>query len=156
MEGDADIFGLAELGHMEVVRFIGAAHVKRVLRAVGTHHAERGQELFLLVEIGGAQPPISEIGGFDDGHCGTSGKGAGRAAAARRTCCLVGARGASRSGSSGAPLAKSGFLAKGVARPRNWAGGSRVCCAERKSPGTRDASCVFASVWFQAAKGTRR
>ena len=61
-------FGLAEFGDMEVVRRIGAAHVERVLRAVGAHHAERGQEFLLLVEIGRAQPPISEIDGFDDGH----------------------------------------------------------------------------------------
>ena len=61
-------FGLAELGDMEVVRRIGAAHVERVLCAVGAHHAERGQEFLLLVEIGRAQPPIGEIDGFDHGH----------------------------------------------------------------------------------------
>ena len=68
MEGDADIFGLAQFGHMDVVRRIGAAHVERVLGAVGAHHAERGEEFFLFVEIGRTQPPVSEIGDFDDGH----------------------------------------------------------------------------------------
>ena len=62
------IFRLAEFGDVEVVRRVGAAHVERVLRAVGAHHAESGQEFFLLVEIGRAQPPIGEIDGFDNGH----------------------------------------------------------------------------------------
>src|SRR5437879_5888309 len=95
MEGDADIFRLAQFRHMEMVRFVGAAHVEGVLGAVGAHHAERGQKLFLLVEIGRAQPAVGKLGGFDDGHNKTSEKGAGRDAAARRTCCLAWGRGAS-------------------------------------------------------------
>ena len=68
VEGDADVFRVAQFGHVEVVRRVGAAHVERILGAVGAHHAERGEEFLLLVEIGRAQPPISEIGDFDDGH----------------------------------------------------------------------------------------
>src|ERR1051325_4636656 len=51
-----------------MVRIVGAAHVKGVLGAIGADHTERSQKLFLLVEIGRAQPAISELGGFDDGH----------------------------------------------------------------------------------------
>ena len=68
MDGDPDIARLAQFGDMDVVRRIGAAHVEGVLGAVGPDHAEIGQELLLLVEIGRAQPPISEIEGFDHRH----------------------------------------------------------------------------------------
>src|SRR5437763_2146145 len=95
MEGDPDILRLAQFRHVEMVRVVGAAHVEGVLGAVGAHHAEGGQKLFLLVEIGRAQPAIGQLGGFDDGHNRTSEKGAGRDAAARRTCCLARGRGAS-------------------------------------------------------------
>ena len=66
--GDADIARLAEFGDMQVMRRVGAAHVERGRGALGAHHAERGQELLLLVEIGRAQPPIGEIDGFDHRH----------------------------------------------------------------------------------------
>ena len=68
VDRDADIARLAQFGDMEVVRRIGAAHVERVFGPVGADHAEIGQEFFLLVEIGRAQPPISEIEGFDYRH----------------------------------------------------------------------------------------
>ena len=47
VDRDADIARLAQFGHMEVMRRIGAAHVERVLGAVGADHAEIGQERFL-------------------------------------------------------------------------------------------------------------
>ena len=56
--------------------------------AVGAHHAERGQEFFLLVEIGRAQPTIGEIGGFDHRHDNLP-KVRAAGAAARRICCLA-------------------------------------------------------------------
>ena len=87
VKGDADEFRLAELGDVKVVRRIGAAHVQRVFCAVGAHHAERGQEFLLLVEIGRAQPPISEIDGFDNGHYGAP-KRVSVAHAAAPACCL--------------------------------------------------------------------
>ena len=68
VNGDPDIARLAQFGDVDVVRRIGAAHVERVLGPVGADHAEIGQELLLLVEIGRAQPPISEIEGFDHRH----------------------------------------------------------------------------------------
>src|ERR1700730_4815321 len=68
VNGDPDIARLAELGDMDVVRLIGAAHVKGVLGPIGANHAEIGQELLLLVEIGRPQPPVSEIEGFDRRH----------------------------------------------------------------------------------------
>ena len=67
VDGDPDIARLAQFGDMDVMRRIGAAHVEGVLRPVGADHAEIGQELLLLVEIGRAQPPISEVEGFDTG-----------------------------------------------------------------------------------------
>src|SRR5207248_3934726 len=132
MEGDPDIFRLAQFRHMEMVRFVGAAHVEGVLGAVGAHHAEGGQKLFLLVEIGRAQPAIGELGGFDDGHNKTSEKGAGRDAAARRTCCLARGRGASRSRAvSEAKFSKKPrLLPKGVAVLRNWLARSGGCWPE--------------------------
>src|SRR5439155_16380460 len=63
MHGDSDIARLAELGDVDVVWRIGAAHIEGVLGPVGTDHSKIGQELFLLVEIGRPQPPISEIEG---------------------------------------------------------------------------------------------
>ncbi len=68
MDGDADVAGLAKFGDMDVVRGIGAAHVKGVPRPVGADHAEISEELLLLVEIGRAQAPISEVEGFDRRH----------------------------------------------------------------------------------------
>ena len=68
MNGETDIAGLAQFGHMDVMRCIGAAHVEGILRPISTDHAEIGQELLLLVEIGRAQPPISEVEGFDRRH----------------------------------------------------------------------------------------
>src|ERR1700746_2991887 len=68
MHGDPDIAWLAEFGDMDMVRRICAAHVEGVLGAVGADHAEIRQELFLLVEIGRAYPPVSEIEGFDHRH----------------------------------------------------------------------------------------
>ena len=68
VERDADVFGRAQFGDVDVVRRIGAAHVERGLGAIGAHHAERGEELLLLVEIGRAQPPIGEIRSFDHRH----------------------------------------------------------------------------------------
>src|SRR4051812_10508287 len=81
---------------MDVVRLVGAAHVERVPGAIGAHHAERRQKLFLFVEIGGAKPPISEIGGLDHRHVGPPDR-CGPRSAARRICCLARAPGASRS-----------------------------------------------------------
>jgi len=40
VDGDADVARLAQLGHVDVVRAVGAAHVERVLRALGAHQAE--------------------------------------------------------------------------------------------------------------------
>src|SRR5688500_19484135 len=68
MHRDADIARLAQFGYMDVMRCIGAAHVERVLGALGTHHAEVGEKLFLSVEIGRAQPPVCEIKGLDYRH----------------------------------------------------------------------------------------
>src|ERR1700720_1879231 len=68
VDGDPDIARLTQFGDMDVMRGISAAHVEGVPRPVGADHAEIGQELFLLVEVGRAQPPISEVEGFDRGH----------------------------------------------------------------------------------------
>ncbi len=68
MNRNSDIARLAQFGDVEVVRRVGAAHVECVLGAVGSDHAEISQEFFLLVEIGRAQPPISEIEGLDHRH----------------------------------------------------------------------------------------
>ena len=68
MERDADIFRLAQFGDVDVVRRVAAAHIKRGRGALGPHHAESGQKLFLLVEIGGPQAPVGKIGGSDYRH----------------------------------------------------------------------------------------
>src|SRR5260370_40465517 len=68
MNGDPDIARLAQFGDMDVVRCVGAAHIEGVLGPIGADHAEIGQKLLLLVEIGRAQAPISEIEGFDRRH----------------------------------------------------------------------------------------
>ncbi len=68
MNRDPDVTRLAQFGDVQVMRRIGAAHVERIPGALGAHHAEIGQEFFLFVEIGRAQPPVGEIVGFDDRH----------------------------------------------------------------------------------------
>src|SRR5260370_11509752 len=68
MNGDPDIARLAQFGDMDVRRCVGAAHIEGVLGPIGAGHAELGQKLLLLVEIGRAQAPISEIEGFDRRH----------------------------------------------------------------------------------------
>jgi hypothetical protein len=68
VNGDPDITGLAQFGHVEVVRRIGSTHVEGGLRPIGPHHAEISEESLFLVEVGRAQPPISEIEGFDYRH----------------------------------------------------------------------------------------
>ncbi len=64
----AEEFRLAELRHVQISGRIGAAHIKCILGARGTHHAEINEELFGLIEIGRLQPPESDIANFDDGH----------------------------------------------------------------------------------------
>src|SRR5260370_13823190 len=50
------------------MRPIGAAHIESVLGAIGADHAEIGQELLFLVQIGRPYAPISEIKGLDHRH----------------------------------------------------------------------------------------
>src|SRR6516225_722564 len=68
VDGDADIARLTQFGDVDVVGWIASAHVERIFGPVRPNHAEIGQELLLLVEIGRANPPISEIEGFDHRH----------------------------------------------------------------------------------------
>ncbi|MEJ0067732.1 MAG: hypothetical protein WDO24_02185 [Pseudomonadota bacterium] len=53
VERQADMSRRAELGDMDVMRRIGAAHEQRSLGAIGADHAEVGQEFLGLVQIGG-------------------------------------------------------------------------------------------------------
>ena len=64
----ADEAGRPELGHMEMMLGIGAAHEELVLGATGANHAEIEQEFFLLVEIGRAQTPPRDVLDLDDRH----------------------------------------------------------------------------------------
>src|SRR5216683_8153104 len=68
VNGDPDIPWFTQFGDVDMVRRISAAHVEGGLGPIDADHAEIGQELFLLIEIGRPQPPVSEIEGFDDGH----------------------------------------------------------------------------------------
>ena len=65
MKCHADIAGLAQLGDVQMVRGIGAAHEQRLGRARGPDHPEIGQELLREVEIGRPQPPPGDVGDFD-------------------------------------------------------------------------------------------
>src|SRR6516165_5705984 len=65
---DADIARLTQFGDVDVVRRIAAAHIEGIFGTVRPDHAEIGQKLFLLVEIGRADPPISEIESLDHRH----------------------------------------------------------------------------------------
>src|SRR5215217_6034154 len=66
--GKADEFRIALLGDMDVVEGIGAAHVERARRAVGTCHAKARQKFLHAIEIGRPQPPIGNVGDFDVRH----------------------------------------------------------------------------------------
>ena len=68
MHRDPDIARFAQFGHVDVVRRIAAAHIEGVFGAIRPNHAEIGQKLLLLVEIGRANPPIGEIEDFDHRH----------------------------------------------------------------------------------------
>src|SRR5690348_5413579 len=70
MVGEADKAGLAELGDMQVMHRIGATHEQLVFGAGGPDHAEIEQKLFLLIEIGRAQPTPCNILDFGDSHWG--------------------------------------------------------------------------------------
>ena len=66
--GDADKFGIALLGDVEVVRRIGAAHIERVGGALRPVHAEAGEEFLRHVEIGRPEPSVGDIGYFRPSH----------------------------------------------------------------------------------------
>src|SRR5436190_1613234 len=158
MEGDADIFRLAQFRHMEMVRFVGAAHVEGVLGAVGAHHAEGGQKLFLLVEIGRAQPAIGELGGFDDGHNKTSEKVLAAMRPLAAHAASPGAAGQAARAPSGRPNSAKirGLLPKGVATFRNWLPRNGVCWPEGNRQERDIAACADASLGVACrAKGTR-
>ncbi|TMK29399.1 MAG: DUF3300 domain-containing protein, partial [Alphaproteobacteria bacterium] len=158
MEGDPDIFRLAQFRHMEMVRFVGAAHVEGVLGAVGAHHAEGGQKLFLLVEIGRAQPAIGELGGFDDGHNKTSEKVLAAMRPLAAHAASPGAAGQAARAPSGKPNSAKirGLLPKGVAAFRNWLPRNGVCWPEGNRQEREIAACADASLGVACrAKGTR-
>jgi len=50
--GKADEFGAALVHGVQVMVAVGAAHVERVGRTLGPDHAEMGEKLLHLVEIG--------------------------------------------------------------------------------------------------------
>src|SRR6267378_4497066 len=67
-KGEADEFRRPEVGDVQVVGGIGAAHVERVRRALGADHAEIRQEFLGFIEARRLQPPIGNIGDFHEGH----------------------------------------------------------------------------------------
>jgi hypothetical protein len=67
-EPESDEFRWPELRDVHVVRWIRAAHVQRVARALGPHEPECRQELLGLVEARGLQPPVGKVGDFDERH----------------------------------------------------------------------------------------
>ena len=69
VEREADESWIALFGHVEMVARIGAAHKQRVVGALGPHHAEIGQELFLHVQIGRPDTAPSDVGYLDDRLC---------------------------------------------------------------------------------------
>src|SRR5438105_2930385 len=68
VKAEAEELGRSKVRDVDVRGRIGAAHVKAVVRALGAHHAEAGQELFGLVQARRLQPAEREVGHFDDGH----------------------------------------------------------------------------------------
>ena len=70
LQADTDEAGIAELGDVQMVLRIGAAHVERRRRARGAHHAEVGEEGLRAVEVGRAKADVRQVGDFD--HLGSS------------------------------------------------------------------------------------
>src|SRR6266581_3863299 len=67
-KGESDEFRRPEVGDMQVVGGIGAAHVERARGPLGADHAEVGEELLGFIEAGRLQPPIGEVCDFHEGH----------------------------------------------------------------------------------------
>ena len=65
IEREGEEARLAELGDVDVVLRIGAAHVEGRPGPLRPHHAEIGQEFFLLVEVRRTYPAVSDIGDLD-------------------------------------------------------------------------------------------
>jgi hypothetical protein len=60
--GEAKTLRVTLLGDMDVVHRIGAAHIQRRRRARRAHHAERGEEFLLGIEVRRPQPAIGKVG----------------------------------------------------------------------------------------------
>ena len=69
VEGEPDKPRVALLGHVDMMRRIRAAHIERVLGPLHLDEPEVGAELLLDIQVGRAQPPVSDIGHFDQRHC---------------------------------------------------------------------------------------
>src|SRR5262249_61664024 len=54
--------------YVDVVGGVRAAHVERVLRALGPRHPEVRQEFLRQIQIRRAQPPIREVRHLDQCH----------------------------------------------------------------------------------------
>src|SRR3989442_438774 len=67
-KGEADELRPPEVGDVQVVGWIGAAHVERVRGPLGADHAEVDEELLGFIEAGRLQPPIGKVGDFHEGH----------------------------------------------------------------------------------------
>src|SRR6267143_171636 len=67
-KGQADEFRRPEVGYVQVVGGIGAAHVQRARGPLGADHAEAGEELLGFIEAGRLQPSIGEVGDFHERH----------------------------------------------------------------------------------------
>ena len=71
--GEANETRLAELGDVQVMCRIAAAHIERGLGPRRAHQAEMGEELLGEIEIGRGEPRIGDIDDFGDGHGRSSG-----------------------------------------------------------------------------------
>jgi hypothetical protein len=67
VQAHADEPRVTELGDVEMMLRVGAAHVERGRRARGAHEAEVGEKGFHPVEVGCAQANVGEVGDFDHG-----------------------------------------------------------------------------------------
>ena len=67
-----DELGRAEVGDMDMMVGVGAAHVERVLGTVRAQHAKSGEKLLGLIEAGRLQAAKGQIGNLYIRHCHSS------------------------------------------------------------------------------------
>ena len=67
-EGQPQELGLAQLGHMYVVRHARATHVQGSRRACAAQHPEVNKELLRPVKVGHAHPHVGNVKDFDQRH----------------------------------------------------------------------------------------